>query len=64
VFEEVELVIDEATIELPYAIGMPEEVGSRISKIVARAIGDVMREFDLLHLGPIDGMRTEIAGNR
>ncbi|VAY87869.1 hypothetical protein CARN8_2550003 [mine drainage metagenome] len=64
VFEEVELMIDEAAIEFSHAIGVAEEIGARIGKIVPRAVGDVVREFDLFHLRTVDRMRAKVARNR
>lgn len=63
VFEEIEFVIDETAIELPHAIGMPEEVRSGIRQVVARAIGNVMGDFYLFHLIAVDGMGTKVARN-
>jgi hypothetical protein len=41
-----------------------EEVRSRVRQIVAGRVRDVMRDLDLFHLTPIDGVGTEIAGDR
>ncbi len=62
--EQIELVVDEATIEFPNAIRVTEEVRSRVRQIVAGRVRDVMRDLDLFHLTPIDGVGTEIAGDR
>jgi hypothetical protein len=62
--EEIEFMIDEPTVEFAHAIGVSEEVGPSICQIVAGRIRDIMRDLDLFHLAAIDGMRTEIAGNR
>jgi hypothetical protein len=43
---------------------MPEEVRPRIRKVVARAVRDVVRNFDLFHLIAINRMGTEIAWDR
>ena len=59
--EQVQLVIDESAVELPDAIGMPEKVRARVREIVAGAIRDIVRDFDLFHLIAIDGVGTEIA---
>jgi hypothetical protein len=63
VFEQVELVVDQSSVELSHAIGMPEKVRPRVRKIVTRTIGHVVRNFDFFHLVAIDRMRTEIAWN-
>src|SRR5579862_6322950 len=64
VFEEIEFVIHQRPVEFPDAIGMSEEIGSRIREILARTIRHVMRDLDLLHLCSIDGMRAKIARQR
>src|SRR5579863_2776167 len=64
VLEEIQLVVHERPIEFAYAIRMPEEVRPRVREIFAGAIRHVVRYLDLLHLSPIDGVRTEIARNR
>jgi hypothetical protein len=43
---------------------MPEEVGPRVREIVARRVGNVVRDLDLFHLTAIDGVGTKIAWNR
>src|SRR5579863_8432546 len=63
VLEEVELMIDQRAIELSYAIGVSEEVRTRIGEIFAGAVRDVVRDLDLFHLIAIDRMRAEIARN-
>jgi hypothetical protein len=62
--EEIELVIDQPTVELADAIGVTEEIRPRVSEIVPRRIGDIMGDFDLFHLAAIDRMGAKIAGNR
>lgn len=61
VFEEVELVIDESFVKLPHAVGVPEEIRARVREIVTRAVRHVVRDLDLFHLIPVDGMRAEVA---
>ncbi len=63
VFEEVEFVIHQSSIELSHAIRMTEKVRPRVGEVIARAIRDVVRNLDFFHLIAIDGMRTEIAGD-
>jgi hypothetical protein len=63
-FEQVEFMIDQRPVELTHAIRVPEKVRTRIGEIFSGAIGDIVRYFDLFHLRPIDGMRTEIAWQR
>ena len=60
-FEEIEFVIDQRSVELAHAIRMSEEIRARVREIVPRAIRHVMRNLDLFHLGAIDRMGTEIA---
>src|SRR5580704_12815605 len=64
VLEEVELVVDERTIELTHAVGVTEKVRTRVGEIFAGAVRHVMRNLDLLHLTAVDWMRAEIARNR
>ena len=61
VLEEVQLMVDQRAVKLAYAIGVTEEIRARVRKIVARRIGNVVREFDLFHLRTIDRMGAEIA---
>jgi len=61
VFEEVEFVVDESSVELSHAIRMTEEVRSRVRQVVAGTVGHVMGNLDFFHLIAVDGMRTEIA---
>jgi hypothetical protein len=63
-FEEIQFMIDQCAIELAHAIRMAKEIGSRVGEIIAGAIGDVVRDFDLFHLIAIDGVGAEIARNR
>jgi hypothetical protein len=63
-FEEIELMIDQSTVELSHAIGMTEEIRARVRQIIAGRIGNVVRDLDFLHLPAIDGVRTEIAWDR
>ena len=62
-FEEVELVVDEPSIELPHAVRMSEKIRASVRQIVARAIGNVMGDFYLFHLVTVDGMGTKVARN-
>ena len=62
--EKVQLVLDEPAVELSHAIGMPKEVGPRVSEIVPRAVRNVVADLDLFHLRPVDRVRAEIAGDR
>src|ERR1700722_7209203 len=64
VFEQIELMVDKRPVELPHAVGMSKEIGSRVCEIFAGTIRHVMRDFDFLHLCPIDRMGAEIAWNR
>jgi hypothetical protein len=61
VFEEVEFVVDQSSVEFPYAIRMSEKIRSRIREIVARTVRHVMGYLDLFHLIAVYRMRTEIA---
>jgi len=63
-FEEIELMVHESSIELAHAVGMSEEIRPRICEIVARAVGNVVRNLDLFHLIAIDRVGAEIARNR
>jgi hypothetical protein len=63
-FEQVEFMIDQGPVELTHAIRVPEKVRTRIGEVFSGSIGDIVRYFDLFHLRPIDGMRTEIAWQR
>src|SRR5665213_2229091 len=64
VLEEVELVLDQAAVELADAVGVTEEIGPRVRQIVPRAVRHVVADFDLFHLRPVDRVRAEIAGDR
>ena len=64
VLEEIELVFDQAPIELAHAIRVSEEIGSRVRQIIAGRVGNVVRDLDLFHLATVDRMWTEIAGYR
>ena len=61
VLEQVEFVIDEGPIELAHAVGMAEKIRARVGQIVARAIRNVMRDLDFLHLHAVNRVGTEIA---
>jgi hypothetical protein len=63
VLEQIELVIDQSSVELPHAVRMPEEVRPGVRQIVARTIGDVMGDFDFFHLIAVDRMGTKVARN-
>jgi len=63
-FEQIEFVVHESSIKLTHAIGMSEEIRTRVRQIVARTVGNVVRNLDLFHLIAIDRMRAEIARNR
>jgi hypothetical protein len=41
-----------------------EKVGASVREIITRRIGDVMGDFDFLHLPAIDRMGAEIAWDR
>ncbi len=62
VFEEVEFVVDEAPVEFSHAIGMSEEVRSRVREIVAGRVGNVVRDLDLFHLATVDGCGQKSQG--
>jgi len=53
--------IDQRAVELAHTIWMTKEIGPRIGEIVARAVGNVVRDFDLFHLIAIDRVGAEIA---
>jgi len=63
-FEEVELVVDQAAVKLAHAVGVPEEIRTRVRQVVAGRIRDVVGNLDFLHLTAVDGVRAEIAGDR
>lgn len=63
VFEQIELMVDESSVELPHAVRVPKEIRPSVRQIVARAIGNVMRNLDLFHLIAVDGVGTKIARN-
>jgi hypothetical protein len=60
-FEEVELVVDKSSVKFANAVRMPEKIGSGVRQVIAGTVGDVVRNLDLFHLIPVDGMRAEIA---
>ena len=60
-FEQVKFMIDQRAIELTHAVGMTEEIRPGVGEVVTRAIRYVVRDLDLFHLVPVDGMGTEVA---
>src|SRR5579863_2192409 len=64
VLEKIEFMVHERAIELAHAVGVSKEVRSRVCQIFAGAIRHVVRDFDLLHLSPVDRMGAEVAWNR
>src|SRR5579864_5085666 len=63
VFEKIEFVVYESSVELANAVGMTEKVGACVRKIITRTIRNVVRDLDFFHLISIDRVWTEIAGD-